>query len=150
MYKAIAKRRVRGLFEALGRGDWQTAIEDVADDVHHVFPGDNPLGGERHSKEAMGRWFERVYRLLPELRFEVHEVAVKGPPWDMKVAVEWTDHGRAADGVAYDNDGAHWIRLRRGKATYIHAYLETERVSETCRRRAAAGIDEAAAEPITS
>jgi ketosteroid isomerase-like protein len=65
------------------------------------------------------------------------------------VAVEWSDHGHASDGVAYENEGAHWIRLRRGKATYIHAYLDTEKVTAICDRLAQAGIAEAAAEPIS-
>jgi ketosteroid isomerase-like protein len=150
MYKTIARRKARTTFEALSRGDWQEAIEDVAPDVHHVFPGDNAIGGERHSKEAMERWFERVYRLIPELTFEIKNVAVKGPPWDMMVAVEWTDRGRAADGIPYENEGAHWIRLRGGKATYIHAFLDTEKVTAICERLAADGVEEAAAEPITS
>ena len=150
MYKAIARRRARENFEALSRGDWRAAIEEVSPDVHHVFPGDNAMGGERHSKEAMARWFERVYRLIPELRFEVRNVAVKGPPWDMMVAVEWTDEGTAADGVPYKNEGAHWIRIRNGKAIYIHAFLDTEKVTDICRRLAADGVEEAAAEPITS
>jgi ketosteroid isomerase-like protein len=150
MYKAIARRKVRATFEALGRGDWEAAIEDVAPDVHHVFPGDNAIGGERHSKEAMGRWFERVHRLIPDLRFEVKQVAVRGWPWDMKVAVEWTDHGHASDGVPYYNEGAHWIRLRWGKATYIHAFLDTEKVTAICERLAAGGVEEASAEPITA
>jgi ketosteroid isomerase-like protein len=149
MYKAIARRRARGVFEALSRGDWEAATKDVAPDVHHVFPGDNAIGGERHSKEALRRWFERLYRLIPELEFEVRRVAVKGWPWDMMVAVEWADHGRASDGVTYENEGAHWIRLRRGKAVYIHAYLDTEKVTEICRRLAEDGVEEAAAEPIT-
>jgi ketosteroid isomerase-like protein len=148
MYKAIARRRARATFDALSRGDWEAAIEDVAPDVHHVFPGDNAIGGERHSKDAMARWFERVYRLIPELRFEVRNVAVKGPPWDMMVAVEWTDYGKAADGVPYENEGAHWIRLQRGKATYVHAFLDTEKVTAICNRLAADGVEEAAAEPI--
>lgn len=150
MYKVIARHKTRATFEALSRGDWEAAIEDVATDVHHVFPGDNAMGGERHSKEAMGRWFERVYRLIPELHFEVRQIAVKGWPWDMMVAVEWADHGRAADGVPYANEGAHWIRLQRGKATYIHAFLDTEKVTEICRRLAEGGVEEAAAEPITA
>ena len=124
-------------------------MRDVAPDVHHVFPGDNALGGERHSREAMRRWFERVYKLFPELHFEVRNVAVKGWPWDMMVAVEWADHGRARDGVPYENQGAHWIRLQGGKATYIHAYLDTDKVTAICRRLAADGVEEAAAEPIT-
>ena len=149
MYKAIARRKVQATFDALSRGDWEAAIADVAPDVHHIFPGDNAIGGERHSKEAMGRWFQRVYRLIPDLRFEVKQVAVRGWPWDMMVAVEWTDQGHASDGEPYYNEGAHWIRLRRGKATYIHAFLDTEKVTEICRRLAEAGVEEAAAEPIT-
>jgi ketosteroid isomerase-like protein len=148
MYKTIAKRKARGVFEALSRGDWESTLGDVAPDVHHVFPGDNAIGGERHSADALRRWFERLYRLIPELEFEVRNVSVKGWPWDMMVAVEWTDHGRAADGVPYRNQGAHWIRLRRGKAVYIHAYLDTEKVTAICRRLSESGFEEAAAEPI--
>jgi len=150
MWKSIAKRKATGVFESLSRGEWRETMSDISDDVHHVFPGDNAVGGERHSKEAMARWFERLYVLFPSLEFEVRKVAVKGPPWDMSVAVEWIDRSTAADGVTYANEGSHWIRLQRGKATYIHAYLDTEKVTEACERMAAAGIEEAAAPPITS
>jgi ketosteroid isomerase-like protein len=149
MYKAIARRKAKATFDALSRGDWESAVKDVAPDVHHVFPGDNAIGGERHSREAMGRWFERLYRLIPDLHFEVKRIAVRGWPWDMTVAVEWSDHGHASDGVAYENEGAHWIRLRRGKATYIHAYLDTEKVTAICNRLAQDGVEEAAAPPIS-
>jgi ketosteroid isomerase-like protein len=150
MYKTIAARRARGVFEALGRGDWQKGLEGVAEDVHHTFPGDNAIGGERHSKEAMRRWFERLHRLIPDLNFEVKRVAVSGPPWDMSIAVEWHDWGHAADGVPYENEGAHWIRIRRGKAVYIHAYLDTEKVTALTKRLAEAGYEEAGEPPITS
>ena len=150
MYHAIVRHRARGIFESLERGDWEAATADVADDVTHIFSGDHPLGGERHSREAMQRWFQRVFRLYPRLEFEVHRVSAKGWPWDTWVAVEWSDRGEAADGVPYVNHGAHWIRLRWGKAVYIHAYLDTQVVEESCRRMAAAGIEEAAAPPISS
>jgi ketosteroid isomerase-like protein len=149
MYKAIARRKAEATFDALSRGDWESALKDVAPDVHHVFPGDNAIGGERHSKEALQRWFERLHRLIPDLHFDVRRISVKGWPWDMMVAVEWSDHGHASDGVGYENEGAHWIRLQRGKATYIHAYLDTEKVTAICDRLAQAGIAEAAAEPIS-
>jgi ketosteroid isomerase-like protein len=149
MWKTIAKRKARGTFERLSAGDWRATLGDIADDVHHVFPGDNALGGERHSRDAMERWFERLYTVFPELEFEVRRVAVSGPPWDMWVAVEWVDRAKPSDGVPYENEGAHWIRLQRGKATYIHAYLDTEKVTRTCQRLAAAGLEEAAAPPIT-
>src|SRR5687768_1624596 len=148
MYKTIAKRKVRGAFTSLSEGDHESALADAAEDVHHVFPGDNAVGGERHSREAMARWLERLSRLFPELEFDVKRVAVKGPPWDREIAVEWTDHGRCADGEPYENEGAHWIRLHRGKAKEIHAYLDTGKVTAHCERMAGAGIEEAEAPPI--
>lgn len=148
IYRAIVERKARDLFAALSRGDWRTATKDLADDVHHVFPGDNSLGGERHSREAMERWFERLYRLIPEIEFEVRKVAVKGWPWNTAVAVEWTDRGRAADGQPYENEGAHWIRLRWGKGVSVHAYLDTEKVTAITDRLAADGFAEAAEPPI--
>jgi ketosteroid isomerase-like protein len=148
MYKLIAGRQARKVFQNLSSGDYPAAMRGIADDVHHVFPGNHPLGGARHSRAAMERWFERLYRLYPELDFEVKRVAVKGSPWDLWIAVEWADRGRAADGVPYENEGAHWIRVQRGRGVYVHAYLDTSIVEESCRRMAAAGIEEAAAPPI--
>ena len=149
MYRWIVARKVAGIFDAIGRHDIEGATKDVADDVHHVFPGDNAMGGTRHSKAAMMRWFERVLFLLPEIEFEIKKVAVRGWPWNTIVLVEWTDHGKARDGVPYENEGAHAIRLRWGKGVYIHAYLDTEKVTAVCDRLAAAGVEEAAAQPIT-
>lgn len=148
IYRAIVKRKARGVFAALSRGDWQATTVDLADDVHHVFAGEGALGGERHSREAMERWFERLYRLIPEIDFEVHDVAVRGCPWDTAVAIEWTDRGRAADGSPYENDGAHWIRLRWGKGVEVHGYLDTVRLDAVLERLAAAGFEEASAPPI--
>lgn len=148
MYHAIVRRRALGVFEALSRGAWQETIDDIAPNVHHVFAGEHALGGERHSRAAMARWFERLFRLFPRIEFEVHTVAVRGWPWQTTVAVEWSDSGEAADGVRYENHGSHWLRLRWGKVVYVHGYLDTAVIERSCRRMAAAGIDEAAAPPI--
>jgi ketosteroid isomerase-like protein len=148
IYRAIVKRKARGIFASLSRGDWRATVGDLAADVHHVFPGENALGGERHSRAAMELWFERLYRLIPEIGFGVDDVAVRGWPWDTAVAIQWVDRGCGADGTAYENEGAHWIRLRWGKAVEVHAYLDTEKVSRLLAAMAAAGIEEAAAPPI--
>ena len=149
IYRTVVKRKARGIFEALSRGDWPAAAAELADDVHHVFAGENALGGERHSREGFERWFERLYRLIPEIEFEVHDVAVRGWPWDTAVAIEWTDRGTGADGTPYANHGSHWIRLRWGKSVSVHGYLDTARVDNLLDAMAAAGFDEAAAEPIS-
>ena len=149
MYKTIARRRAVAAFEALSRNDVDSMMRDLAEDVRHVFPGDGPLGGTRRSRAAFRRWIEREQRLLGDVAFEVQRVSVSGPPWDMWVVVGWTNDGHAADGEPYRNRGTHWIRLRRGRGAEIHGYLDTEQVRAACERMAAAGIDEAAAAPIT-
>ncbi|MGH2833658.1 MAG: hypothetical protein ACRDK2_12865 [Solirubrobacteraceae bacterium] len=60
MYHLILRRRAARMFEGLGRGEWQPLVASLAEQVHHVFPGVHPLGGERHTREGVQRWFERL------------------------------------------------------------------------------------------
>jgi ketosteroid isomerase-like protein len=149
VYHAIVRRRTADMFERLSRGEWESLVEGLADDVHHVFPGDHPLAGERHTREAVSRWFARLGRLFPGHEFELHRVTSYGWPWSTWVAVAWSTHLRPREGEPYVNHGAHWIHLRWGKATYFHAYLDTQRVAAACSEMAARGIEEASAPPIS-
>lgn len=67
--------------------------------------------------------------------------------WDSVVA-QWTARLRPCTGETYSNDGAHWIRVRWGKVTCLHAYLDTQRIANACRQMAEEGVAEAAAAPI--
>ena len=147
MYRSLVKRRIRGVFEALSRGDASVAVTGLHPKVHHVFAGEHPLGGERHTRDAVERWFARVFRLF-ELHFDVRTVAAEGWPWDTVVAVEWLAYARPAVGDPYENEGAHIIRLRWGRVVYFHAYEDSQKVAEACRVMAASGVEEAAAAPI--
>lgn len=148
MYHALVRRRTAEMFGRLGRGDWQAITHDLTDEVHHVFAGDHPLGGARHTRVAVSRWFERLDRLFPGHSFEVHQVVSGGWPWSTWVAVGWTAHLRPQQGEPYVNHGAHWIHIRWGKVDYFHAYLDTQRLAAACRDMADRGVEEAAAEPI--
>jgi ketosteroid isomerase-like protein len=150
MYHALVRRGARVGFERVSRGDAAPLLRIIAPNVHHVFAGDHALGGERHSRDALGRWFGRLFRLFPGLRLDVEEVASAGWPWKTIVTVEWRAHATLQDGSRYSNTGAHVIRLRWGKAVYIHAYEDSQRVADACRRLAAAGVEEASAPPITN
>lgn len=148
MYHAIVRRRIANVFGALGRSDWDTALKDTAEDVHHAFPGDHPLGGERHTRAAVRLWFERLGRLFPGHDFQVHRVTASGWPWDTWATAAWTAQLTTTTGESYSNDGTHWFRIRWGKVTYFHAYLDTAKVEAACAAMAAAGVEEAAAEPV--
>jgi ketosteroid isomerase-like protein len=149
MYHRIVKKRIISVFERLGKGDYEYALSDVGTTIEHRFAGEHSLGGTRTSTTTMRYWFERLYRLFPNLRFEMHSIAVSGGPWDTTVVVEWTDRATPADGNDYVNLGVHVIRMRWGKVVSIHAYLDTQVLIDTLDRMAANGIEEAKASPIT-
>lgn len=148
MYHAAVARRTRATFAALGRGDYEPALAGMADRFEHVFAGEHPLGGRRHTRPALRLWFERLFRLNRRLRFRVTDVTVSGWPWHTRVVVEWTDDAELADGTPYLNSGVHVVRMRWGRVVGIHAHLDTARWQEACAAMARAGISEAAAAPI--
>ena len=148
MYHLILRRRVARMFEGLSRGEWQPLVASLAERVHHVFPGVHPLGGERHTREGVQRWFERLERLFPEHGFQVRRVSSHGWPWSAWVAVRWSARLRPAVGEPYLNQGTHWLHIRWRKVTGVHAYLDTQIIAEACLRMAQRGVSEAAAEPI--
>jgi ketosteroid isomerase-like protein len=149
MYRALVRRRVIARFEGpLSEGDFEAMVAQTAPGVVHFFPGRGALAGTRHSREELRSWFERLFGLLPRLRFAVDDIAVAGGPRHTRVMVRWRNSGEAADGEAYANAGCEVIEMRWGRVTWIGAYLDTELVSEALARMAAAGIEEAAATPI--
>ncbi len=149
MYHTIVKRQIRKVFDALSRGDWETAVNGMAERFEHIFPGDHALGGTRHTKEGLRAWFQRLFRVHRQLRFEIKHIVSSGMPWDTTATVEWRDHAVMADGDAsYSNDGVHVIRLRWGKIVSLHPYLDTQKYAAALRRLADSGFAEAAAAPI--
>jgi len=146
----MAARRVRHVFARLSVGDYEPALAGLATDVHHRFAGDHALGGERHDAAAVRRWFERLFRLFPELRFQVTDVAVSGWPWDATVTVEWQAEVVPRLGPEYVNVGVHVLRVRRARVACLHAYEDSQAVAVACALMAAQGVGEAAAAPITS
>lgn len=119
-------------------------------DVHHAFPGDGPLGGERHNRDDVAAWFDRLFRLLPGLEFHVHALAVDGTPGNTVVGVEWTNTSTLLDRSSYANRGAHILRLSKGKVTPFTPTCTTPPPSPTQPRLSAHGLSEAAAQPITT
>ncbi|MCS3658545.1 nuclear transport factor 2 family protein [Salinibacter ruber] len=150
MYHAIVRRIARNAFEDLSDQKVEPLIERSAPDLRHTFAGDHALGGTRHSREAFRAWLERLFRLFPELTFTIRDVMATGPPWDTRLAISWIDRGTAADGVDYENEGVHLLRLEWGRLQELEATLDTQHLEKTLDRMAAAGIEEAASDPIES
>ena len=69
-YHHIIKGIVRENFKSITEHRYDEVLEGVSNkELEHTFAGDNCLGGTRHDKESLKRWFERVGIVLPDLKF---------------------------------------------------------------------------------
>lgn len=152
MYHFIVKQIVRRGFQNVSQGNYEALLAQFHPNLEHRFAGNHALGGERHTVDTMRRWFHRLGRIFPELRFELKQIAVQGWPWNTLVAVEWDDwieQKAFESGQPPYNHGVHFIRLRWGRIAAIHVHLDTQKLEVAFRHRAEQGITEALDPPIT-
>ena len=150
MYHAIVKRLARKSFQRVNEKDFAALLKDCVPNVYLRFGGQHALGGERHDREALRKWFDRLGRLGPGLTLTVHDVWVKGWPANTTIIVRWSATDTLPDGSPYRNHGVHIIRMRWGKITEIDANEDSQGVAENLKMQAAHGIDEAVAPQIVS
>ena len=151
LYSYFVKRLVRRSFDDVNNHRWDEAVKAVAPYVHHRVPGAHALGGERHNKEDLRRWFERLGRVLPNLHLKINNIWVKGWPWHTTVFVQWDGTATLLDGDAsYFNRGLHVITLRWGKVCALDVFEDSQEVARGLAAQAAAGLEEAVAEQIVS
>lgn len=146
-YHAVVRRKVLRAFRGLSRHDPGPSLSLMADDVHYTFEGAHALGGTRVTRDGVATWFARLLRLLPG-QFVIHEITVKGWPSRTRVVTRFDHWIEPPDAPAYWAAGVQVVRLRWGKATSIHTYVDTARLERTLASMAAAGDPEAVAPPI--
>jgi ketosteroid isomerase-like protein len=149
-FKAIVRQRVRRSFAALGQQDPEPALALMDEHVKYTFDtvaSRHALAGTRQSKQAVRRWFTRLFTLLPG-QFAVHRIDVSGWPWRASVLVEFEDRVQPRVGAPYVNRGRQEVELHWGKAVRIHTHVETEKVERALAELARHGVAESAAPPI--
>lgn len=149
MYHLIVRRQLRSAFAAINRGAYERIVPQFAPRHRHVMYGQHALAGERHTVASTAQWYARLQRLLPDLRFDVHAIAVTGWPWATTAAVTWTDHFSLPDGSRGSNQGVHEFLLRWGRVHALAVHCDTAKLQAYCDRMAASGLQEAGAAPIT-
>lgn len=149
MYHAVVRAKLRAAFAAINRGAYERVLPQFAEPLRHVMHGTHALAGERHTLAATRRWYARLQRLLPDLRFDVRAIAVTGWPWHTTATVCWTDHFTLPDGSRGSNEGVHEFTLRWGRVHGLAVHCDTARLQAYCARMAACGVAEAAEPPIT-
>lgn len=149
MYHRIVAMQVRKAFAEISAGNWEAMVAGMAPAFTYRFYGDHALSGERHTHDALRRWWERCFRLLPDTRFDVEDILVAGWPWNTRVATAVTVNVGVVDGSRYQNVVHQFLRIRWGKITEVRTLEDTAVLEKTLDRLAAAGYAEAHAAPIT-
>ncbi len=150
-YHYIIKGFVRKNFNCIQEHRYDEVLNGVSSkQLEHTFAGDNCLGGTRRDKESLKRWFKRVGTVLPDLKFEVTDIQVKGTPANTLVIARWTATCNLLNGDPYLNKGVHFITLKWGKAVMFDVYEDTQTVSNGLELQFQAGIKEAKAPKIES
>ena len=85
MFGIVVAPRVRSVWKQLERKNADPVMDMLAENFQHGSLGDHALGGQRRTREAQKAWFARVFRLFPDIRYNVREVLVRGWPWRMYV-----------------------------------------------------------------
>ena len=150
LYRAIVKTRIRQSFDQVNNRQWDELMNSISPSVHHRFGGVHAIGGERHDKEALRRWFERLARVLPDLYLKINNIWVQGWPWHTMVFVQWDGTATLLNGDPYSQHAIHVITLRWGKIAALDVFEDSQEVARALTIQAEAGLDEALAEPILS
>jgi ketosteroid isomerase-like protein len=150
IYHAIVKRFALRNFALVNQKDYAAVLKGCLPGIHHRFSGEHALGGERHDRDTLRRWFERLGRVAPTLQLTPHDVWVTGWPWNTTAIIRWTGVQVMPDGSPYNNHGVHIVRMRWGKIFELDANEDSQLVAAGLRVWAAHGVPEALAEPILS
>ena len=150
MYHATVRRIAARNFTRVNDKDYEPLLKDCVPNVQHRFGGNHALSGERHDREALRRWFQRLGRLAPTLKLTVEDVWVKGTPRNTTVIIRWSASQDMPDGSPYHNHGVHIVQMKWLKIVSIDANEDSQLVAAGLQIFAAYGVEEALAAPITS
>ncbi|MEV4537783.1 nuclear transport factor 2 family protein [Asanoa sp. NPDC049518] len=149
MYRRIVASKVRSVFDEINKGNYEPMLASLAPEFSYRFYGSHALSGERRTVEAMRLWWERVFRLMPQARFELAEIIVAGGPRFTRIATVANVSGPLPDGTGYENTVIQILHMRWGKITKIRTLEDTVTLQRALDTVAAAGNAEAHAAPIT-
>jgi ketosteroid isomerase-like protein len=133
VYSWLVGLLVRRVFAHLSEGNPRPALRMFAPDARFIFHGDSSFGADLTDKAEIEAWFARFAAFSPS--FEIHDVLVSGPPWNMRVATRFTDHLPMPDGDGVlHNPGMQYLRMRWGRVKEDRIYIDTQLVAEFDRR----------------
>jgi ketosteroid isomerase-like protein len=124
---------VQSLYMAFARGDVQTLLAALTDDVEWILPGPPdviPFAGVHRGPQAVLRYFVVLNETLEFEKLEAHEFLAR----DDKVIVLGRSRDRMkSTGRSAENEWAAAITLREGKVARYQIYEDTAALASALR-----------------
>ena len=147
MYKTTTRALMRHSVKRLNEGDYSLMLKMAHPDFELAFPGNNSWatmirpavpGRERHvTHSGMGEATQFAERFVQRgVQFEIEDILVNGPPWNMRVAVRVSSYvpGSAGQPDEYNNGAILFLEIVWGRLVRWEDYEDTERVAAWDRR----------------
>ena len=121
------KNIVRRFYESGNRGDMDTVVDLLADDIKWTNMGTTSLSGVYMGKaELMEKLIGPLFgRLKQGIHMDIQQLVAEG---DHVVAVT-SGSSETLDGRPYNNDYCWVIRIRDGKLAEVTEYSDTELIT---------------------
>jgi ketosteroid isomerase-like protein len=140
--------KVKEVFSGLNNGNYEPVFASLAPKFEHWFIGDHALSGLRTSLPVTRQWYERLYRIFPNIHFDVKNIVVQGMPWNATITVEWDDSYTLLNGERRWNLGVHIIHFKWAKADSIRIYCDTKLLLDNLAIQARGGVDDVGLPPL--
>lgn len=150
MYYTIVKHKLTQAFNGLNAGNIQAVLNEFSEHAEHYFIGQHALSGTRHTKASIQQWYQRLFKLFPDIHFDLHTIRIQGMPWNTLAIVDWTEVNSGTDGIRTQNSGVNIMRIRWGKVTSVRIYTDTVILTAALERLAKSGNTYATLLPIVS
>ena len=122
---------VQTFYDSANRGDMETCMSQLADDVTWTNIGSTKYSGSFHGKtDLVTRLLQPVFgQLQAGITSAVDNVVAEGDC----VVVQSRGTAETKDGRPYNNTYCHVFRIRSGKIVEVTEYLDTELASAVLR-----------------
>jgi ketosteroid isomerase-like protein len=122
---------VKDLFAAVGRGDLQSALAVLAEDVDwqspatRTYPAEITWASPRHTREQVTQFFQELNERVQTEPFEISAIIAQGE----RVVVEGGNRGRArVTGRVYEHDWVMVFTIHDGRIVRHRHYYDTSDV----------------------
>jgi uncharacterized protein len=124
---------LRAVYEAISRGDWDTALRDAGPEFEFIPPDQNPIAGTYRGGEAVRGFFAELWAAFEEVTLEPGPFLEAGDSIVVSLLMTLTP---SDSGAKMEMHITHLWTMRDGRPVRLRVFLGREEALE------AAGLSE--------